>query len=140
MQTSLRERLRWVLRVLLGLAMLGAGANHFLHAEFYEAIMPGYLPAHGLLVALSGVAEIFIGALLLVRRTAEVAGWLSIALLVAVFPANVNMALHPEQFPDLPVAGLYIRLPIQGLLVAWAWWCTRPAQAFPGAEEAVSGG
>ncbi|HJL16406.1 MAG TPA: hypothetical protein RMH99_12160 [Sandaracinaceae bacterium LLY-WYZ-13_1] len=118
------ERIRNGLRWLLGLALIGAGANHFLNADFYVAIMPPYLPWHLALVWLSGVAEIVLGAAVLVPRWKRWAGWGIVALLIAVFPANLHMALHPEDF-DVPRWGLYLRLPIQALLIAWAWWCTR---------------
>jgi len=45
---------------------------------------------------------------------------------VAMFPANLHMALHPEEFPDLTSFALYARLPIQALFIAWAYWATRP--------------
>ena len=87
-----------------GLFVLG-GVNHFANPGFYIGIMPPYLPWHRELVAISGVAEIVLGALLLYRRSAVLAGWCLIALLVAVFPANVHMAMHPELYPSIsPVA------------------------------------
>ncbi len=118
---------RWV----LGLAFAAAGANHFVNPDFYTRIMPPWLPWHAELVALSGVAEVALGLLVLIPRTAPVAGWGLVALLVAVFPANVHMALHPEQFPRIPAWLFYARLPLQGVLVWWAYRWTRPAP--PGA-------
>jgi uncharacterized membrane protein len=103
---------------------VAAGVNHFLNRRFYEAIMPPYLPAHRELVYASGVAEIAGGAGLAVAPARRVAGWWLIATLLAVFPANVHMALHPEQFPKVPGGrrGLYARLPVQGLFI---WWVLR---------------
>lgn len=121
------SKLKTAMLWLMGLAYIGAGANHFAHADFYVAMMPAYLPWHAALVWLSGVAEIALGVLVLVPRTRRLAAWGVIALLIAVFPANLNMALHPEAFPDAPRVALYIRLPLQLVLIAWAYWFTRPA-------------
>ncbi len=110
----------------LGLAFVAAGVNHFANPDFYTAIMPPYLPWHAELVALSGAAEIALGVLALPARTAPAAGWGLVALLVAVFPANVHMALHPSDFPQFPQWFLYARLPLQGVLVWWAYRWTRP--------------
>lgn len=87
--------------------------------------MPPYLPWHRELVAISGVAEIVLGALLLVRRSAVLAGWGLIGLLVGVFPANLHMATHPELYQSISPVALWLRLPVQGLLIAWAYWYTR---------------
>ena len=112
-------------RYLLGALFVIAGINHFVHTAFYLSIMPPYLPWHLELVYLSGVAEAGLGAMVLVRRWAVWAGWGLIALMVAVFPANLHMATHPELYPSLSKLGLWLRLPLQGLLIAWAYWYTR---------------
>ncbi len=109
-----------------------AGVNHFANPDFYVAIMPPWLPAHLELVYLSGVFEIAGGVAVLLPAVRALAGWGLIALLFAVAPANVHMALHPEQFPDVSPAFLHARLPLQLVFVAWAWWATRP----DGAAEA----
>jgi len=110
---------------LLGLLFVAAGANHFLNPAFYVRIMPPYLPWPLELVYLSGVAEIGLGVMLLIPKTKVFAAWGLIALLIAVFPANIHMALHPEAFPEIPTAFLYARLPLQLVFLAWAWWFTR---------------
>ena len=112
-------------RYLFGVLFILAGLNHFRNPDFYINIMPPYLPWHGALVAISGVAEIALGALLLIRRWSVPAGWGLIALLVAIFPANVHMAVHPELYPSISPVALCLRLPLQGLLIAWAYWYTR---------------
>ena len=106
---------------MLGVVFLVAGAMHFVAPRAYEAIMPDYLPAQRALVLLSGVAEMAGGAGVLVRRTARPAGWWLVLVLLAVFPANVNMTVNAERFPDVPEALLWVRLPLQGLLGWWVW-------------------
>ena len=117
----MKEILKWVLGVLFALA----GANHFVHTEFYVSIMPPYLPWHTALVYASGVFEVVLGLMLLFRRVERLAAWGMIALIVAVTPANVQMALHPELYPDYSPAALWARLALQGVLIAWAFWYTR---------------
>jgi len=112
--------------VVLGLLFIAAGANHFLNPGFYLRIMPTWLPAHRELVALSGALEILGGLGVFVAPVRSWAGWGLILLLVAVFPANLHMALNPELFPELPQGALWARLPLQGVLIIWAWWATRP--------------
>ena len=97
-----------------------AGVMHFVIPDTYRAIVPRALPRHREIVYASGVAEIAGGAGVLHPRTREAAAWWSVATLVAVFPANVHMALHPERYRKLPKAALYARLPVQALFVAWA--------------------
>jgi uncharacterized membrane protein len=110
----------------LGIAYVVAGGNHFVNPEFYIAIMPPYLPLHSELVLVSGVFEVIGGIGVLIARVRSLAGWGLVALLIAVFPANLHMALHPELFPDVSAAGLYARLPMQLVFIAWAYWATRP--------------
>ncbi len=110
----------------LGSLFVAAGANHFLKKSFYVRIMPPYIPLPRLMVEASGVCEMGLGAAILWPRFRRRAAWGLIALLAAVFPANVHMALHPEQFPEFKPALLWGRLPLQGVLVAWAYWHTRP--------------
>lgn len=113
------------LLVLSAFFVLG-GANHFLNPDFYVAMMPPYLPAHPALVSVSGVFEMLGGIGVLVPNVRARAGWGLVLLLVAVFPANLHMALNPELFPDFSSVALYARLPFQALFVAWAYWATRP--------------
>jgi uncharacterized membrane protein len=108
-----------MLKRLCGPVFIAAGANHFRNPRFYRAIMPDYLPAHDELVAASGVAEIAGGAALLHPRTRRLGAWWLIATLIAVFPANLHMALHPERYKQIPRAGLYARLPFQLVFIAW---------------------
>ena len=98
-----------------------AGTLHFLRPAMYEAIMPEALPAHRELVYASGVAEIAGGLGLLDARTRRPAAWFLIATLLGVFPANINMAIHPERFRSIPEPLLWVRLPLQGVLIWWVW-------------------
>src|SRR2546421_7296885 len=102
-----------------------AGAMHFLRPGAYRAIMPDYLPAHRELVYASGAAEIAGGLGVLGERTSRAAGWWLVATMVAVFPANLHMALHPERYRRIPRRLLYARLPVQALFMAWALRATR---------------
>jgi uncharacterized membrane protein len=88
-------------------------------------MMPNALPAHAALVYVSGAAEILGGLGLVPRATRRLAGWGLIALFVAVFPANINMAVHhlPLGGHPVPTWALWARLPLQIVLVAWAYWC-----------------
>lgn len=99
------------------------GVLHFVNTESYLGMMPAYLPAHRALVLLSGGAEIAGGLGLVVPRTRAAAGWGLVALLVLVFPANVDMALHAERH-SIPEPLLWARLPLQGVLI---WWVHRAA-------------
>lgn len=94
----------------------------------YVAIMPPYIPFHRAMVFISGVAEILGGLGLLWHVSRRWAGYGLAALLVAVFPANIHMALHPDQIGNLQVAPLllWLRLPLQFVLIAWVVWATRP--------------
>ena len=109
-----------MLRRLFGPLFVVTGILHFVIPRTYESIMPDYLPAQRELVYASGVAEIAGGAGVLHPRTRRAGMWLSIATLVAVFPANLHMALNPDRY-DIPVAALWARLPLQALVIAWAW-------------------
>ncbi len=108
-------------RALLGGTFLGTGINHFRVPKVYESIMPDYLPAHRELVYVSGVAEAVGGAGVLSPKTSKLAGWWLIATLVAVFPANLHMALNPDRYKKIPEAALWARLPVQALFMLWVW-------------------
>ncbi len=109
-------------RIALAAFFLFAGTMHFVIPRRYEAIMPSWIPLHREAVLVSGVAEIAGGALLLPARTRKLARWWLLALLIAVFPANVHMAIHPEQvrgleLDQIPRWALWARLPLQPLLM-----------------------
>jgi uncharacterized membrane protein len=106
---------------MLGVFFIVAGLLHFLRPKPYVAIVPDALPRKRELVYVSGVAEIAGGLGVLAAPTRRVAGWWLIATLIAVFPANVNMAVNAERFRAVPEPLLWARLPVQGALIAWVW-------------------
>jgi uncharacterized membrane protein len=104
-----------------------AGTMHFVRRRDYEAIVPRPLPPRET-VAISGVAEILGGLGVIPAATRRFAGWWLIALLVAVFPANIYMTLRPEEVAErgvradrIPAWMLWARLPLQPLMMWWAW-------------------
>ncbi len=109
---------------LMALFYIGGGVNHFANPDFYIVMMPPDMPAHGFLVALSGMVEVALGVLVLWPRTRCVAAWTIIAMLVAFLPVHVHMLLNSQLFPDMSVTFLLLRFPMQALLVAWAYWYT----------------
>jgi uncharacterized membrane protein len=115
---------KFIGKCLFAAIFIYVGVAHFRSPEFFVKIMPPYLPYHRELVLLSGFFEIALGALLLVPRTTRPAAWGLIALLIAVFPANFYMYQHHELFQISQLA-LLLRLPLQVLLIAWAWVYTR---------------
>ena len=108
-----------------------AGVNHFLHPQMYVTILPPYLPWPPLLVYVTGLAEILggVGAMipdgLVFARTRAAACWGIVVMLVLFLQVHIYMCLYPERFPGIPVWALWVRLPLQGLLIAWAWYYTR---------------
>jgi uncharacterized membrane protein len=115
--------MRTISKWTLALSFAVAGALHFIRPDFYLRIMPDYLPWHRALVAISGACEIAGGLLVLPERTRRLAGWGLMALLVAVFPANIEATLRygTERLNWRSVL-LWARLPFQAVLIAWAWW------------------
>jgi uncharacterized membrane protein len=113
-------------RLLLGIIFIGAGINHFAIPRHYERIVPPSLKGRAQsVVAVSGVAEVAGGLGVLLPWTRRPAGLGLIALLAAVFPANLYMARTPEQFRKIPRWALYARLPLQPLMMWWAWRATK---------------
>ena len=109
----------------MSLLYVGAGLNHFLNPRMYIKIMPSYIPWHAALVSISGICEIGFALLLLPIATRHIGAWLIILLLLAVFPANVQMAVnyYKTNNPHLLIA--ILRLPLQIPLIIWAWQYTK---------------
>lgn len=121
--------LRGALIALVGLGMIAIGITHFTNPEPFVRIMPAALPAHLELVYISGAFEILGGVGFLIPQTRRWASWGLIALFVAVFPANINMAINEIQLnpaEPMPVWAMWARLPMQGVIIALVWWLGRP--------------
>jgi uncharacterized membrane protein len=111
---------------MLAAFFIGSGVNHFVSPGFYRAIVPPSLQHEAKrVVDVSGVAEVVGGVGVLLPRTRRPAGLGLIAVLAAVFPANLYMARTPERFHKVPRWALYARLPLQPLMMWWAWSATR---------------
>jgi uncharacterized membrane protein len=106
---------------LMVLVYVGAGIMHFVRPEVYVGIMPPWLPYPRLLVWVSGACEIIFGLLLLPTETRALAAWLIIILLIAVFPANIQMAINFWQQQRTGLWLALLRLPLQGVLIWWAY-------------------
>jgi uncharacterized membrane protein len=119
------SRVKRISRWVFGALFVTAGVNHFARPSFYASIIPPYLPWHVGLVYVSGLAEIGLGIMRAATRFRSVAAWALVALLIAVFPANLHMALNPDRYPWAPQLGLWLRLPLQAVLIVWALWYTR---------------
>jgi uncharacterized membrane protein len=117
--------MKLILLYIMALLYVAAGVYHFVNPRMYQKIMPTYLPWHMPLVYISGVCEIVFALLLIPESTRPVAAWLVIALLIAVFPANVQMLFNwmAKQRPNLWIA--VVRLPLQLVLIYWAWIYTK---------------
>jgi uncharacterized membrane protein len=123
---TLKRVLKWPFAALF----IVGGILHFTNTATYVRLMPPHVPYHRGLVYVSGIVETALGLLLLVPRTQRLAAWCLIPTLVAIFPANVNGAVtagtdHPAML-DVSVELAWLRLPVQIVLVAWAYWYTRP--------------
>jgi uncharacterized membrane protein len=108
-------------RAVLGVVFIGAGVMHFVATAAYMKIVPPMLPDPRLLVQVSGVFEVLGGVGLLMPMTKWFAAWGLVALLVAIVPANVYMAMDHAAWPGIPVWALWARVPLQVPLIWWVW-------------------
>lgn len=119
----IKQILLWVMAAFY----IVAGIMHFIRPDYYVPMMPPYLPGHDALIFLSGIAELVLGVAVLVPSLRSMAAWGIIILLIAIFPANLHIALN-----NVPVFGAaegagamnWVRLPFQLVLILWAWWYT----------------
>lgn len=123
MQSLIKIVLLWILAFFI----LSAGISHFTSPEGFIRIVPNYLPYPKALVYISGACEILIGIGLLIPKIRPYAAWGLVALLIAVFPANIYMAMNNLPFGNTtpPEWAQWVRLPFQFVLIAWAWWYTK---------------
>jgi uncharacterized membrane protein len=117
----IKQILKWILAV----TFILAGINHFLNPQFYLKMMPPVLPSHLLLIYTSGFFEITLGVLLLISKYQKLAAWGLVALLIAVFPANIYMAMNQQLFPEFGRTALFLRLILQFILIAMVFWIAR---------------
>ncbi|HWU68992.1 MAG TPA: DoxX family protein [Stenotrophobium sp.] len=115
----------------LGLAFVFAwflfgGIGHFAKTDFFVSIVPTYIPKPLAMVYISGIFELLGAVGVLIPSTRRLAGLGLFLLTLCVTPANVNMWLHPQQFPDMPEWAYSVRLVVQVLLLACIWWSTQP--------------
>jgi uncharacterized membrane protein len=117
-------------RGILAICMVVAGLSHFLASGAYIKIVPDLLPYPAAIVYITGVLEILGGIGLLVPQISQTAAWGFVLLFVAVYPANINMAVNHIHIDNIPDGNWFqaIRLPFQFVLIAWAWWLTHPDQ------------
>jgi uncharacterized membrane protein len=122
------KRRKELFRVILAVAIIIVGISHFAVSEPFVKIVPNFLPSHLALVYISGFFEILGGIGLLIPPVSRAAAWGLVALFIAVYPANINMAVNQISIAGIPSTPLLqaIRLPFQFVLVAWAWWYTQP--------------
>ncbi|WP_024863892.1 DoxX family protein [Leptospira licerasiae] len=116
---------RKILFYLMVLFYLLAGSAHFIIPEFYYGMMPPYIPYHYEVNILAGVCEILLALALLPLSTRVFAAWGIILLLIAVFPANIQMSLNAYESEDPKFIFTLIRLPFQILFLSWAWMFTK---------------
>lgn len=137
---SILNRRKEILRVILSVSIIVVGITHFVKPEQYARIVPPQLPYPFELVYISGFFEILGGIGLLIPFVSVAAAWGLLALFIAVFPANINLAIN-----NIPIEGIphhpflyWARLPFQAVLIAWAWWYTRRSQEQPGAKRVAA--
>jgi uncharacterized membrane protein len=117
--------------LVMGVFYVAAGSAHFGNPGTYLPVMPPYIPWPLAMIYISGAAEILGGIGVLVPdgfvfpRVRVAAAWGLVALLIAVSPVHINMCLHPDKFPGIPLWAIWLRLPLQLPLIAWAWSYTR---------------
>lgn len=133
-------RLKEIFRVILSVAIIVVGITHFVKPEEYASIVPPQFGDRFAMVYISGFFEILGGIGLLIPFVSVAAAWGLIALFIAVFPANIYQAIH-----SIPIAGIphhpllyWVRLPFQGVFIAWAWWYTKKPEEQPGASSVAS--
>lgn len=136
------NRRKEILRVIFSVSLIVVGITHFIKPDQYVRIVPPQLPYPLELVYISGFFEILGGIGILIPFVSVAAAWGLIALFIAVFPANINMAVNSipiEGIPHYPLL-YWVRLPFQAVLIAWAWWYTRKPEEQPGASSIGSVG
>lgn len=121
----MKSKLKTISLYIFGIFFITAGLFHFLYTNFFLTIMPPYIPWHLEFVYLSGVVEVMLGAGLMYPRTRKFSAYGIIALLIAVFPANIYMAFNNDVLKEMNTSAFiaqWVRLPFQFVLIAIAYW------------------
>ena len=136
----MKRVVKLIFKVLLGAFFILGGINHFLRPDFYLNLMPDYIPAHELMVQLSGVTEIIAGVMLLIPAISRWGAWFIIAHLVVFFTVHFWMIQHAEdRYSEVPLVALWFRIVLQVVFIAWAMWFIndgKPATPKPAPAEA----
>ncbi len=130
-----RLALKRISIILLAIFFVAAGILHFVKTSVYLHIMPPWIPHAIALVYVSGILEVLGGIGVTLPTVRRLSGYGLIALLIAVFPANVHMALNTGEFPSIPAALLWLRLPLQLVLIGWVWWSTHDVDDKPRSSQ-----
>jgi uncharacterized membrane protein len=112
-------------RYIIAALFMLTGLLHFIRPQVFVNIMPDYIPYHLAMVYISGIAEILGGIGVLVSQTQNLAGWGLVLLLIAVFPANINMtvdAIQEQGVKSWWTIATLLRLPLQFVLIYWVYW------------------
>jgi len=112
--------------LIISLFFLIGSMSHFFLSEFFINAMPDYLIFHREIVFISGICELLGATAILIAKYRVLAAYGLIILCIVVFPVNINMALHPEQFSNIPITILYLRLPLQAVFIWFIWWAIKP--------------
>jgi len=119
------KNIQTTLRYLMALFYILAGLNHFINPDFYIRIMPSFIPWYSEIVWITGTLEVVLGTMVLIPSWVRVASWGLILLLIAIFPANINMAFNESLHFGISPLVLYLRLPLQFVFIAWAYGYTK---------------
>ena len=130
-----------ILRGVFAVCIIVAGITHFIAPDTYVKIVPPQLPYPEAIVYISGFFEILGGIGLLVPFVSQAAAWGLVLLLIAVYPANINMAVNNIHLDNIPDGNWFqaIRLPFQFVLIAWAYWYTKPDRQSEGDRQGDPG-
>ena len=131
------DRFRSPFCIFLALTYVIAGTAHFTNTDFYLPMMPDYLPWHLELIYISGVFEILGGIGLMIPTTRKLAGWGIVALLFAVFPANIHIVINDVQLAKDPISpvAMWLRLPFQLVFIGSVWWAASLKETLSSAEK-----
>ena len=119
---QMKSKIKTLSIILMTLFYIMAGTNHFINPDWYVRIVPPILPFKTAIVYISGILEIILGSLLIFPKTRFIAGWGLIILLVAVYPANIYVALTNGEAMDITPLIAWGRLPFQFVLIGLAYW------------------